>query len=108
MEPKPAGRAEKVEKDGMTGKGKMVEKTREKRAGWMVIKLCDELTYGVSAPSLPYVQLLNPLVFCRVTVSSVSWDPPNSTTLCFPLYQTLQWEWWRWKQGQGEGLNSGE
>jgi hypothetical protein len=44
MEPKPAGRAEKVEKDGMTGKGKMVEKTREKRAGWMVIKLCDELT----------------------------------------------------------------
>lgn len=40
MKPKPAGRAEKVEKDGMTGRGKMVrEDQKKKRAGWMVVKL---------------------------------------------------------------------
>lgn len=44
MEPKPARKgAEKAEKDGMTGRERWSEDQR-KRAGWMVVKLCDELT----------------------------------------------------------------
>lgn len=34
MEPKPARRAEKVEKDGMTGRGKMVREDQRKKS-WM-------------------------------------------------------------------------
>lgn len=50
MEPKAAGRAEKVEEDGFCGGGgrsvggRWSEKTRERAAGWMIVKLCDELT----------------------------------------------------------------
>ena len=44
MKPKPAGRAEKVEKDGMTGRGKMVREDQKKKEldGWS--SNSDELT----------------------------------------------------------------